>query len=204
VRFDLGVAAWLVLTTGPDAGVFGQAGVAQRLVDALPPERLAHLALGALPPAHGDPGWGGPPAELLVDEAATHLVEVAEAVAPILSRPGHEVTATPVARAELGRRRARGKATLTIELVRPLGPGPLNTLLALATADERARAVDLARHPPRLAAVAAPRSLTSTLRLGVIAELKIAGGVAPDVVVARAAGGEGWDLGATFRRAAKR
>lgn len=204
VRFDLGIAGWIVLTTGPDAGLFGQPGVAQRLVDALPPERLAHLGLVGLPRAHGDPAWGGPPAPLLVDESAAHLVEVAEAVAPILSRPGHEVTAEPVARAELGRRRARGKATLAIELVRPLGPGPLGALLALATADDRSRALDLARHPPRLAPGAAPRSLTATLRLGVIAEVRIAGGVLPDVALARAAGGEGWDLGATFRRPARR
>ncbi|MDC0684565.1 hypothetical protein [Sorangium atrum] len=204
VRFDLGVAGWIVLTTGPDAGLFGQPGVAQRLVDALPPERLAHLGLVGLPRAHGDPAWGGPPAPLLVDESAAHLVEVAEAVAPILSRPGHEVTAEPVARAELGRRRARGKATLAIELVRPLGPGPLGALLALATADDRSRALDLARHPPRLAPGAAPRSLTATLRLGVIAEVRIAGGVLPDIALARAAGGEGWDLGATFRRPARR
>lgn len=200
VRFDLGVAAWIVLITGADAGPFGQPGVAQRLVDALPPERLAHLGLGALPRAHGDPGWGGPPAELLVDESAAHLVEVAEAIAPILSRPGHEVRNTPVPRAELARRRARGTATLAIELVRPLGPGLHDTLLALATADSRARALDLARHPPRLSPTASPRSLTATLRLGVIAEVRVAGGVMPDIALARAPGGEGWDLGATFRR----
>jgi peptide/nickel transport system substrate-binding protein len=202
VRFDLGVAAWIVLATSPDAGLFGQPGVAQRLVDALPPERLAHLALGALPPAQGDPAWGGPPAELLVDEAAAHLVEIAEAIAPILSRPGHEVTSTPVPRTELARRRARG--LLTLDLVRPLGPGPFHALLALATADDRARAVDLARHPPRLGPDATWRSLTSTLRLGVIAEVRIAGGVAPEIGLSRAASGDGWDLGATFRRPVKR
>ena len=50
-----------------------------------------------------------------MDDASPHLVEIARTVAPILSRPGHEVTATPVARAEIARRRARGKATLAIE-----------------------------------------------------------------------------------------
>jgi peptide/nickel transport system substrate-binding protein len=203
-RFDLGVAAWIVLSTGEAAGLFGQPGVAQRLVDALPPERLAHLGLGALPLSRGDAAWGGPPAELLVDEAAAHLVELAEAVAPILSRPGHEVTKTPVPRAELARRRARGGALLSIDLVRPVGPGPLNALLSLATADDRARAVDLARHPPKLPSGTSPRSMTSTLRLGVIAEVRLAGSVAQDVALARAAVGEGWDLGATFRRPAKR
>jgi peptide/nickel transport system substrate-binding protein len=201
VRFDLGAAAWVVLVTGAEAGPFGQPGVAQQLADGLPPERLAHLALGALPAARGDPGWGGPPAELLVDESAAHLVEVAQAVAPILSRPGHEVTATPVARAELGRRRARG-AALAIELVRSMGPGSLQALLSLATADGRSRAVDLARHPPKLSAGTPARALTSMLRVGVIGEVRVAGAVMPDLVLARAEAG--WDLGASYRRAARR
>jgi len=202
VRFEHGVAAWVVLVTGAEAGAYGQPGVAQQLADALPPERLAHLALGALPAARGDAAWGGPPAELLVDEAAPHLVEVAQAVAPILSRPGHEVTATPVARAELARRRARG-AALAIDLVRPVGPGPLGALLGLATAEERARGVELARHPPRLGAGTPIRSLTTTLAVGVIGELRVAGALMPELALARAAEG-GWDLGASYRRSARR
>lgn len=200
VRFDHGVVAWVVLATGSEAGAFGQPGVAQRLADALPPERLAHLALGALPAARGDSAWGGPPSELLVDESAPHLVEVAQAVAPILSRAGHEVTATPVARAELARRRARG-AALAIDLARPLGAGSLGALLGLASAEDRARGVDLARHPPKLTAGAPPRSLTASLRVGVIGEIRVAGALMPDLSLARAEGG-GWDLGASHRRSA--
>jgi peptide/nickel transport system substrate-binding protein len=169
----------VVLVTGAEAGAYGQPGVAQQLADALPPERLAHLALGA-----------------------PHLVEVAQAVAPILSRPGHEVTATPVARAELARRRARG-AALAIDLVRPVGPGPLGALLGLATAEERARGVELARHPPRLGAGTPIRSLTTTLAVGVIGELRVAGALMPELALARAAEG-GWDLGASYRRSARR
>jgi len=129
-------------------------------------------------------------------------VEVAQAVAPILSRPGHEVTATPVARAELARRRARG-AALAIDLVRPVGPGPLGALLGLATAEERARGVELARHPPRLGAGTPIRSLTTTLAVGVIGELRVAGALMPELALARAAEG-GWDLGASYRRSARR
>jgi peptide/nickel transport system substrate-binding protein len=203
VRFDLGRAAWIVLATSPDAGSFGLPGVAQRLADAFPPERLAHLGLGPLPSASGDPGWGGPPAELLVDAASPHLVEVAKAVAPILSRPGHEVTLAAVPRGDIPAR-FKGKAALAIQLVRPAGPSPLHTLLALGTAEDPARGRDLGKSPPKLGGNPSARALTSALRVGVIGELRIAGGVVPDVAFARNAGGEGWDLGATFRRPPKR
>jgi peptide/nickel transport system substrate-binding protein len=198
IHFDLGRAAWVILVTGREAGSFGMPGMAQRLADALPPERLLHLGLGPLPPARGDPAWGGPPAELLVDESSAHLVEIATAVAPILSRPDHEVTVAPITRAELSRRRSKGGAMLALDLVRPLGSSSLSTLLALATADEPARAREIALHPPKLTAGASPRSLASTLRAGVIGEVRVTGGVMPDLVLAR--GADGWDLGASFRK----
>ena len=204
VRMDLGRAAWIVLSTGPEAGTFGLPGAAQRLIDAFPPERLAHLGIGALPAASGDPGWGGPPTDLLVDDASPHLVEVARAVAPILSRPGHEVTALPTPRTEIARRMAHGKATLAIEIVRAVGPTPLQALLSLATAEDVAHGRDLGRTPPKSTLAGPASKLTNTLRLGVLGELRIAGGAIPDIVFARAPGGEGWDLGATFRKAGRR
>ena len=202
VRFELGRAAWVVLVTGPDAGPAAVPGAAQRLVDAIPPERLAHLGLGPLPSAGGDPTWPGPPADLLVDDASPHLVEVARAVAPVLSNPGHEVTVTPVPRAEIARRHARGRATLAIELVRPLGHGPHHQLIALAAAEDATRARDVARLPYH-GPPAPARALTELLRVGVIGDVRIAGGVVPDLVLARSTLGEGWDLGASFRRGAK-
>jgi peptide/nickel transport system substrate-binding protein len=202
-RFDLGRAAWIVLAVSPDAGASAVPGAAQRLVDAIPPERLAHLGLGPLPSASGDPGWTGPPADLLVDTASPHLVEVAEAVAPILSRPGHEVTVARVARGDIASR-FKSKPSLAIHLVRPLGPSALHTLLALATTEDLARGRDLGKSPPKLAGNPAARALTSSLRVGVLGELRIAGGVIPDLAFARGPSGEGWDLGATFRRPAKR
>ena len=204
VRMELGRAAWIVLSTGPEAGAFGLPGVAQRLIDALPPERLIHLGIGALPAAVGDPAWGGPPTDLIVDDASPHLIEVARAVAPILSRPGHEVTALPIARAEIARRRARGKATLAIEIVRAVGPTALHTLLSLATAEDVTRGRELARTPPRGLAATSARQLTSGLRVGVLGELRITGGAIPEIAFARSASGEGWDLGASFRRPPKR
>jgi peptide/nickel transport system substrate-binding protein len=203
VRFELGRAAWVVLLAGPDAGPAAVPGAAQRLVDAIPPERLAHLGLGPLPPAKGDPTWPGPPTELLVDDASPHLVEVARAVAPIFSNPGHEVTVALVPRAEIARRRARGKATLAIELVRPLGNGPHHAMMALASADDPVRGRDVAKTPYH-GPPAPARTLTGLLRAGVLGDVRVAGGVIPDLVLARSASGEGWDLGASFHRPPKR
>lgn len=204
VRFDLGSAAWIVLITGTDAGSFGLPGVAQKLCDAIPPARLAHLGLGALPASNGDPRWGGPSTELYVDNASPHLIEIARTVASILTQPGHELTATPVPRPELNRRKAKGKATLAIEIVRPLGPSALHTLLSLATVEDPIRARDLARSPPRIASNAPARSLTGMLRVGVLGELRIQGGAVSDIVFAKSPVGDGWDLGATHRKPGKR
>lgn len=201
VRFDLGRAAWVVLLTGPDCGPFGVPGAAQRLVDAIPPERLAHLGLGPIPAAAGDPGWRGPPAELLVDETSPHLVEIARTVAPVLSSPGHEITVSPVPR-DAVRRRLKGKPALAIDVVRPLGPSPLHALAALATAEDPARGRDVLRAPGRLSAAASARSMTGLLRAGVIGDIRVAGGHMPDLVLAR--GHDGWDLGSSYKRSPKR
>lgn len=201
VRFDLGRAAWVVLVTGPDAGALP--GQAQRLVDAIPPERLAHLGLGPLPAASGDPAWSGPPAELLVDESSPHLVEVARAVAPVLSAAGHEITLTPVPR-DAVRRRLKGKPALAIDLVRPLGPSSLHALIALGTAEDPARGRDLARSPPRVGPGASARSLTGLLRVGVLGDVRVAGGQMPDLALMRSPHGDGWDLGASFKRPPKK
>ncbi|HLM72011.1 MAG TPA: hypothetical protein VK459_04960 [Polyangiaceae bacterium] len=203
VRFDAGLFGWAVLATGPEAANFHAPGVAQRIADALP-DRIAHLGLSGLPSGSGDPSWGGPPAELLVDESSPHLVEIARAVAPILNRPGHEVSVALVPRAELARRRDRGKAALAIDFVRPIGSGPLNALLSLATSESPSRARELAKLPPKLAANASARSLTSSLHVGVLGELRVSGAAVPDIVLARALGGDGWDLGASFRRPVRR
>lgn len=196
-RFDCGALAWIVLVTGSEAGAAGAPGAAQRLAGALPAERLGHLGLGALPAAIGDPAWSGPKTDLVVDESAAHLVEIANTLAPILSNPGHEVTVTALPRADVAKR--RGKAALVLDIVRPLGPGSMSTLLALATAEDPVRAAELARRPPKTLASSA-RGLAASLRVGVIAELRASGGVVPDVVLAKNAVHDGWDLGASFRR----
>jgi peptide/nickel transport system substrate-binding protein len=209
VRFDLGYVAWVVLSVGPDAGPAATPGFAQRLADAIPAVRIAHLGLGPLPPAPAsgaDPAWPGPPADLLVDDASPHLLEVARAIAPVLSNPGHEVTMKPTPRAEIARRRARGAATLAVEIVRPLGPTAHLAQLALATAEDPQRGRDVAKAPSHAHAVTTfnARSLTSLLRSGVLGELRVQGGVAADVVLAKPLSGEGWDLGASHRKLARR
>jgi peptide/nickel transport system substrate-binding protein len=104
----------------------------------------------------------------------------------------------PVPAAELARRRSSGAFALLLDVVRPLGAPGLATLLALATADDRAAAIALARRPPRLASFA-PRTVTRGLRLGVVGELRVFGAAAPEVKLAASPAGEGWDLGASFR-----
>lgn len=85
-----------------------------------------------------------------------------------------------------------------LHVVRPLGPTGLATLAALTTAVDPRAALDIVRRPPRLSSFE-PRSLTRTLRLGVIGELRIAGAHSVEVRLAKAASGEGWDLGASHR-----
>jgi peptide/nickel transport system substrate-binding protein len=202
-RFDLGGAAWVVLHVGPDSGAYAVPGLAQRLVDAIRPERLAHLGLGPLPAAHGDPAWPGPPADLYVDESSPHLLEVARAVVPVLSSPGHEITLTPVPR-DTVKRRLRGKAALAIDVVRPVGHSSRHALVALATSEDPMRGRDVARTHPFVAPHTPVRSLTRLLRVGVIGDIRIAGGQMPEVVLARRPLGDGWDLGASFQRPSRR
>ena len=197
VKFDCGALAWVVLVTGSDAGSAGNQGEAQKLVSALPSERLGHLGLGALPAATGSATWTGPKTDLVVDETSPHLVEIATTLASILSNPGHEVTAAPVARSEVAKR--RGKAALLLDVVRPLAPGALGTLLSLASAEDPARAAELAKQPPKTLPTTA-RGAAALLKVGVIGEVRAQGGVVPDVTLAKNAVTDGWDLGASFRR----
>jgi peptide/nickel transport system substrate-binding protein len=198
--FDMGSAGWIVLHTGADAGAWGVPGLAQRLLDGLPPERLERFALGSVPPASGAGGWGGRPCDLLTAEGSAYMDELARTVAALLSRPGHEVTPRAVSAVELSRRRATGNYSLLLGIARPFGRPGIATFLALAAASDPVAALETARHPPLLASFA-PRTLTRTLKLGVLGELRILGAHAPDVRLARNAVGDGWDLPASYRTA---
>jgi peptide/nickel transport system substrate-binding protein len=196
--FDFGSVGWAVLATGRDAADWDNVGIAQRLCDGLPYGRVSSLHLGAPWPADAEQGWGGPAAQLLVREDAPWLVDLANAVAATISRPGHEVTVKTVPAGELVARRASRSFALALDVVRNVGGGSLGAMVALATADNPARAQEITQHPPKLGDVAA-RTITRTLHVGVIGEIRVAGGRMPDVVLAPAPSGAGFDLGASYR-----
>lgn len=196
--FDHGAVGWAALFTGRDALGWDAPGIAQRMCDGIPHSRLAYLGLGAAWRTDPNDGWGGPPAQLLVRDDAPWLVELARAVAATVSRPSHEVTAHPVPASELASRRASRLFALAIDLVRALDRGAIPALISLATAADPARAEPLAKRPPRLGDVPV-RTLTRTLRCGVIGEVRISGGRARDVVLPASPAGLGTDWGSAYR-----
>jgi peptide/nickel transport system substrate-binding protein len=199
VPFDCGNAGWIVLRTGKQAGAWDAPGVGQQLLDGIEPTRLGHLGLGWLPPAASAVQWGGPRCKLVAPARSAHLAEVASALASILSRPGREVELSTVAAEEFANRRTTRDYALMVDVVRPLGPAGTATLLSLVSADDPVRAGMMAAQPPTVASFD-PRVLARTLRLGVVGGLRVAGAVAPSVVVPVADTGAGWDLGAAYVR----
>jgi len=200
-KFDLGSVGWVVLATGKQAGSFGAPGVAQQLANAVPIERLAHLALQG---RSGGPGpstnWGGGPCTLWVQSGCPHLKTIADTVATRLSKPGHEVTVSQVSVRRLEGLRKSGDYHLMIHFVRRVAAGPVAALIALATADRPALGRDVARHRPRLAASTPAHRLTRTLRVGVLGSLRVWGGAASGVYLVRGKGQQrGFALGDSYR-----
>ncbi|MBI4700430.1 MAG: hypothetical protein HY744_04555 [Deltaproteobacteria bacterium] len=197
-RFDFGEAGWIVLVTGREAEPFAAPGVAQRLVDSLPEPALAGLGLRATSAAGPGTAWGGPAADLLYAQGAGQMHAVAEAVAALLSRPGHEIAARAVAREALRRKRRDADLALALDVVRPLGPRRLDALLSLATADRPALGRELGRSPPKLGPGPLPRTATAALRLAVVGALRVTGAASPGTELAALPGG-GLDLGSSYR-----
>ena len=200
--FDFGAAGWAVLFTGRDAGSWDAPGVAQRICDGIPPARLSYLALGPAWTTEPEEGWGGAPTSLYVREDAPWLVELAKAIAATISRPSHEVTAKTVPAAEIAQRRNSRSHTLALDVVRPVAPGSFAAMIALATADNALRASELVQHPPKLGEVP-PRTMTRTMHCGVVGEIRVQGGRAPDVQLAGSTTTSGFDLGASTRTRAR-
>ncbi len=196
--FDFGAVGWATLFTGREANDWDGPGIAQRICDGIPFSRLSNLHLGAAWPPDAEQGWGGPAAALLVRDDAPWLVAVANAVAATITRPRHEVTVKLVPASEIASRRSARTFALALDVVRTIGPGSLNAMVALATADNPVRAQEIMQHPPKLGDVA-PRTLTRTLRCGVVGEIRVGGGRVPDLVLAPSAIGAGFDLGASYR-----
>ena len=194
--FDAGAVGWAVLRTGRDAGSLDTRGTAQALADGVPHSALASLVVG---PAweQGQARYAGAPCDLIVREDAAWLVELARSLAAALSSPSHEATARTLPAAEVAQRRATRAFALMLDVVRPAGPGPFGALVGLATADDPGAASELVRHPPR--GEVAPRVATRTLRLGVVAEVRLQGGRAADVVLPPSASGPGVEWGNAYR-----
>jgi len=197
-RFDFGAAGWAVLFTGRDANDWDGPGIAQSIADGIPYSRVSNLHLGAPWSESAVQGWGGPPVTLLVREDSPWLIDVANAIAATITRPSHEVTVKPVPATELTARRASRMFGLALDTVRNVAPGGVSAMVALATADNPARAQQIMQHPPKLGDVSA-RTLTRTLRAGVIGEVRVVGGRANDLILAPSGNGFGFDLGASFR-----
>lgn len=195
--FDFGGVGWAVLFTGKDALSWDAPGVAQRLCDGIPPMRLS-FALGPPWPTEPEQKWGGPPTALVVRDDAPWLVELARALAANISQAGHEITVKPVPPNDLTARRIARNYGLALDVVRPAAPGGFGAMVSLATADNPGRAVELVQHPPKLGDVA-PRTMTRTLRCGVVGDVRVQGGRMSDVLLAPAPIGYGFDLGATSR-----
>jgi peptide/nickel transport system substrate-binding protein len=201
--FDFGAVGWTVLYTGRDANDWNGPGIAQSIADGIPYSRVANLHLGAPWTTSPVQGWGGPPVTLIVRDDSPWLVDVANAVAATITRPSHEVTVKPVPAAELASRRTSRMFGLALDVVRNIGAGSLGASVALATADNATRAQEIMQHPPKLGDVPA-RTLTRTLRSGVVGEVCVLGGRVPDLVLAPSGTGFGFDLGASYRGVAKK
>jgi peptide/nickel transport system substrate-binding protein len=194
--FDAGAVGWAVLKTGRDAGFLDTPGTAQALADGVPYSALAPLVVGPSWP-QGAARWTGPPCDLLARDDAPWLAEVARAMAAAMSTPSHEVTPRLAPASEVAARRISRSFTLMLDATRPAGPGDLGALLGLAGADDAATSMRLARHPPR--GVAATRAVTRTMRVGVLAEIRLQGGRAGDVTLPPSPWGRGIDWGSASR-----
>lgn len=197
--FDFGHVGWAVLFAGRDAAPWDAAGAPQKICDSIPPSRLSGLGLGAPWRTEADDGWGGPPVTLVVRDDAAWLGELAKTIAATISRPGHEVVVKPVSPGELFARRAAKSFGLLLDVVRPLAPGTIGALVALATADDPQKAIELLKKPPK--GELPVRTLTRTLRLGVVGEVRAQGGRMGDTLLAPSAGlGIDWGASSKVRR----
>lgn len=181
---------WVVLRSGKKPRQWSAPGVAQQLIDGIPPERLRHLGLKNLPErGSSSSGWGGGPAECLVPDDAPQLRLAAQTLAAALSRPGHELTPVPLPRAECVKRRQTGDFALLVDFVRVIGTTGASTQLALLSAENP----ELAKRPPRISDFN-PRAIAKTLAFGVVGELWVEGAHAPSF-----RGLAGWQLGDAYR-----
>jgi peptide/nickel transport system substrate-binding protein len=177
---------WVVLLTGRDAGAWGAPGVAERLIDGIAPEQLAHLGLRRPRSKRGAPlRWGGGTADFVVRQDAPHLVQIARALTALLDQPGHTLRLFARPRAEVRALKQSGRFTLLLDFVRAAEPA---SLVLLQAADRSL----VARPPPGLGSDL--RQLGRLAPLGVLGELHVVGARAPAFV-----GVESWNLGSVWK-----
>lgn len=193
--FDLGAVGWAILRTGKEAGSWDEPGVAQRACDGFQAARLASLSLGSPWKAESPLSWGGAPAQVLVRDDCPWLLEVAKAVAAMLSAPGHELTVKLVGQSDLRNLRGSRSFAFMVDVARPLLPGTHGAFAGLSTADDPVTALRTVSRSVGKGELS-PRTLTRTLRLGVIGEVRIAGGIMPHVAIPSSS-----TFGADFARA---
>ena len=165
---------WMVLRTGLDAKTWGAPGIAQQLARALPSAALARFGLRPLPDATDGVHWGGGPSSLLVSDDAPYALELARALEPLLSSPGNEVRATPLARSAWLEARRTRRFGLMLDFVRAANADPTQSVQALLAAVDPA----LAKRPPKN--LASVQDATRTLTLGIIGELRVSGAHSPE------------------------
>jgi peptide/nickel transport system substrate-binding protein len=187
---DAGAVGWVVLHSGKDAGSWGAPGVAAQLLSSIPRAQLERfgLGVGGRPPRQTP--YGGPPCELLVDAGANYLIELGKTLCDLLSRPGHEVSLTPLERRALQQRKRAKDFAFLLDLTRSLGDSSTERQLSLLQESDPA----LARRPPQLPARITEAELlervTATLNLAVVGTLRVIVALAPT-----AHGLEQWQLG---------
>jgi peptide/nickel transport system substrate-binding protein len=179
---------WAILRTGRDAGRWGMPGIAQELINALPPEPFRPVGIARRESGAGA-RWNGGNTELLVSADFPQLVRAAETLATLFSDSKQRVTAKPLERGEFEKRRASERFTLMLDFVRTIGPPGRTTQLSLLAA----ASPELALVPPLMPSYE-PGEVTRTLQLGVLGVLRITGARVPEL-----RGLESWQLGSAFR-----
>lgn len=187
------VFGWIVLRTGLDAKTWGAPGVATQISAGLASAGLSRFGLRSLPAESAGVRWGGGPSPLLVCEDAPYLVELARALEPLLSSPGNEVRALPVARAAWLEARRSRRFGLLLDFVRAANDDRTQAALSLLAAGDPA----LTKRPPKI--LGSLPEVTRTLALGIVGEVFVSGSRSPEFQ-----GLNSWQLGSIWLDAAKR
>jgi len=187
------VFGWIVLRTGLEAKHWDAPGIAAQLTAALPGSALARFGVRALPGAGSGVRWAGGPSSLLVSEDASHSVELARALEPLLSSDGNEVRATPIPRANWLEARRSRRYGLLLDFVRAESADVTQSAQLLMAAVDPA----LARRPPKN--LSSVLDATRTLSLGIVGDVRIAGAHSPEFESLDA-----WQLGNVWLNPEKR